>query len=75
MLCQEIPDLKLPRRQQYLRKPGSHTPGLTKISNVPATQGWHAAGPAVHQNGVLTGDVAVGSSCDCSGHEAADSGS
>lgn len=38
MLCQEIPNLKLPRRQQYLRKPGSQTPGLTKNSNVPAKQ-------------------------------------
>lgn len=47
MLCQQIPDLKLPRRQQYLRKPGSQTSGLTKNSNVPAKQGWHAAGSAV----------------------------
>lgn len=39
MLFEEIPDQKLPRRQQYLRKPGSQMPGLTKNSNVPAKQG------------------------------------
>lgn len=46
MLCQQIPDLKLPRRQQYLRKPGSQISGLTKNSSVPAKQVWHAAGSA-----------------------------
>lgn len=31
MPCQDTPDLKLPRKQQHLRKVGSQISGLTKI--------------------------------------------